>query len=213
LLIYREEDRYNIELEVRKLKGISELPFTSEDDPKMKFILDKAIIAVECENSLWRAKMMPDYDTPLTPQKRLNGRKGLKKTAVVPTIIIKDEDRIPLKIWQEKIKIPIHIWHVFFDLGYGIQLDNAEMLFKNGDIEPKEQIFQAPSGATTKKIIYKIYYRHAYPLATAVEEPVLVADSITDKNGHILPYVRFVGGKFQISIEALQILDSVCSSR
>jgi hypothetical protein len=42
-----------------------------------------------------------------------------------------------------------------------------------------------------------------------VEEPKLVADSITDKNGHILPYVRFVGGKSQLRDAALAVLDSI----
>ncbi len=208
LLIYRAKDRTKIDSAVKALNGISELPFTTEDDPKMQDLLEHAIIAVECENSLWRAKQMPDYSSPLTPQKRLGGRNGLKKTAVVPTIIIKEEDREPLRNWQKKRKIPIHVWHAFFDEAYGISLADAELLFVHGDIAPTEQVFQAPGGATTKKVIYKIYYRHAYRLATTVEEPRLVADSITDKNGHILPYVRFVGGKSRLSEQALSVLDS-----
>jgi hypothetical protein len=172
-------------------------------------LLQYAVIAVECENSLWRARQMPDYSSPLTPQKRLGGRNGLKKTAVTPTIIIKEEDREPLKIWQEQRKIPIHVWHSFFDEAYGIAFADAERLFTNGDIEPTVQVFQAPGGATTKKVIYKIYHRHAYSLATTVDEPQLVADSITDKNGHILPYVRFVGGKTQLNEKVLTILDSI----
>jgi len=213
LLIYRTRDKGRVDSAVKALNGISELPFTPEDDPKMQDLLEHAIIAVECENSLWRAKQMPDYASPLTPQKRLDGRNGLKKTAVVPTIIIKEEDREPLKSWQKKRRIPIHVWHAFFDEAYGISFADAERLFTCGDIEPTEQVFQAPGGATTKKVIYKIYYRHAYPLATTVEEPKLVADSITDKNGHILPYVRFVGGKSQLSEQALAVLDSVKEDR
>ncbi len=209
LLIYRTKDKDRVDSAVKALNGISELPFTPEDDLKMQDLLEHAIIAVECENSLWRAKQMPDYASPLTPQKRLGGREGLKKTAVVPTIIIKEEDREPLITWQKQRKIPIHVWHAFFDEAYGISLADAERLFTRGDIEPTEQVFQAPGGATTKKVIYKIYYRHAYPLATTVEEPLLVADSITDKNGHILPYVRFVGGKSRLSEQALKVLDSV----
>lgn len=213
LLIYRTRDKGRVDSAVKALNGISELPFTPEDDPKMQDLLEHAIIAVECENSLWRAKQMPDYASPLTPQKRLGGRDGLKKTAVVPTIIIKEEDREPLKTWQKKRKISIHVWHAFFDEAYGISFADAERLFTRGDIEPTEQVFQAPGGATTKKVIYKIYYRHAYPLATTVEEPKLVADSITDKNGHILPYVRFVGGKSQLSAPALAVLDAVKEDR
>ncbi len=209
LLIYRVQDRAKVDAAVKGLNGLSELPFTTEDDAKMQDLLDHAVIAVECENSLWRAKQMPDYATPLTPQKRLDGRNGLKKAAVLPTIIIKEEDRTPLKNWQSKRNIPIHVWHAFFDESFGISLDDAEELFSRGDIKPTEQVFQAPGGATTKKLIYKIYYRYAYPLATTVEEPQLVADAITDKNGHILPYVRFVGGKSVLSAEALSVLDSL----
>ncbi|MCG3175046.1 MAG: hypothetical protein GMKNLPBB_03380 [Myxococcota bacterium] len=213
LLIYRAKDRPKVESAVKALNGISELPFTAEEDTKMQDLLEHAIIAVECENSLWRAKQMPDYASPLTPQKRLGGRDGLKKSAVVPTIIIKDEDCGPLKSWQNKRKIPIHVWHAFFDEAYGISFADAERLFTCGDIEPTEQVFQAPGGATTRKVIFKIYYHHAYPLAETVEEPELVADSITDKNGHILPYVRFVAGKSKLSEQALAILDSVKKDR
>ncbi|MDI6776588.1 MAG: AccI family restriction endonuclease [Syntrophales bacterium] len=209
LLIYRVQDKAKVDSAVKELNGLSELPFTPEDDSKMQDLLEHAVLAVECENSLWRAKQMPNYNTPLTPQKRLDGRLGLKKGAVLPTIIIKEEDRSPLRTWQRDRKIPIHIWHAFFDEAYGISLADAEKLILRGDIEPTKQVFQAPGGATTEKVIYKIYYRHAYPLATTIEEPQLVADSITDKNGHILPYVRFVGGKSKLSVEALSVLDSL----
>ncbi len=209
LLIFRVKERLKVDAAVKELNGLGELPFTAEDDPKMQNLLENAVIAVECENSLWRAKQMPDYATPLTPQKRLGGKCGLKKAAVLPTIIIKEEDRAPLKRWQSQRKIAIHIWHAFFDVSFGISLVDAETLLARGDIEPTEQVFQAPGGATTKKVIYKIYYRHAYPLATTVDEPRLVADSITDKNGHILPYVRFVGGQSRLCAEALSVLDEV----
>jgi hypothetical protein len=209
LLIYRVKEKEEVDAVVKELGGLSELPFTSEDNEKMQALLKRALIAVECENSLWRAKQMPDYAAPLKPQKRLGGRFGLKKNAVLPTIIIKEEDRKPLSAWQSGRKVPIHVWHAFFDVSYGISLIAAEKLISNGDISPYEQVFQAPGGATTRKVIYKIYYQHAYPLATTVEEPKLIADSITDKNGHILPYVRFVGGRSELSSDALSLLDGL----
>ncbi|MDI6774183.1 MAG: AccI family restriction endonuclease [Verrucomicrobiota bacterium] len=208
LLVCHIENKVKVDSVVRELGGMSELPFTPEDDAKMQHLLGHAVIAVECENSLWRAKQMPDYAVPLTPQKRLGGRLGLKGKAVQPTIMIKEEDREPLRAWQKKRRIPIHIWHVFFDEAHGISLTRAEQLISGGDIEPKKQTYQAPGGATTEKVIYKIYYRHAYPVAVTVEDPKLIVDSITDKNGHILPYVRFVGGKSELSTEALSVLDS-----
>lgn len=209
LLIFPANTRSSVECIIHQLGGLTELPFTSEHDPRMQTLLGQALLAVECENSLWRATKMPDFSTPMTPQKRLNGKPGLKKNAVLPTVIIKLEDREPLRKWQREQGIPIHIWHAFFDVAYGISFDKAEHLITTGEIEPTRQVFQAPGGAATAKVIYKIYYHHGYSLATTVIEPQLVADSITDKSGHILPYVRFVGGKSQLTDEALALLSEL----
>lgn len=138
--------------------------------------------------------------------KRLGGKLGLAKTAVIPTVIIKEEDRQPLLSWQNENQIPIHIWHVFFDRAYGIALDETERLISEGLILPTEQTFQAPGGATTRKAIYKHYYHYAYLLGTAIEAPTLFPDFVQDKNGHILPFVRFEGGSLQFTDEALNLL-------
>jgi hypothetical protein len=207
LLVFRQSDEVSVKEVVQKLGGIQELPFISEEDMNIKEILSRAVLAVECENSLWRASRMPDYESELKPQRRLGGQLGLKKSAVLPTVIIKEEDRLPLRKWQEQRGIKIHIWHVFYDLAFGLALDTAEDLLVSGKIEPTVQTFQAPSGATSRKTIYKFYYHYAYSLGEAKEEPVLVSAYIEDKNGHILPYVRFEGGSLVISSEALQVLD------
>ena len=131
---------------------------------------------------------------------------GLAKNAVLPTVIIKEEDRIPLSGWQEENKIPIHVWHVFYDRAYGLAFDEAERLVKEGYIEPTIQTFQAPGGATTKKVIYKYYYHYAYPLGIAIERPKLISACIEDKNGHILPYVKFEGGSLEITHDAINLL-------
>jgi hypothetical protein len=78
-------------------------------------------------------------------------------------------------------------------------------LVDDGLILPTEQVFQAPGGATTKKAIYKYYYHYAYPLGIANERPQLVPAFIEDKNGHILPYVKFEDGSLEITNEALNI--------
>lgn len=213
LLIFRKTDQQAIEKLIGNLGGLSELPFTVEDNKGIKEILSKAVVAIECENSLWKGQLMPDYRTEMKPQKRLGGKLGLKKNAVLPTIIIKEEDREPLQAWQDSNDIPIHVWHVFFDMAFGLALDEAQRLIEEGYILPTEQTFQAPGGATTKKLLYKFYYHYGYPLGDALEEPELIAKSITDKNGHILPYVHFEGGEMSMRDEALNILRKFANAK
>jgi hypothetical protein len=213
LLILRACDKAALEQDITGAGGLSELPFIAEDDKRMTAILRRALIAVECENSLWRGRKMPDFNTPLRPQKRLGGNPGLKKGAVLPNIIIKEEDRDPLRQWQKKRRVPIHVWHVFFDLAYGLSFDRAEELVAQNLTEPTVQVFQAPGGATTRKTIFKHYYHYGYPLGTSVEEPRLLPAFVEDKNGHILPYVTFDGGQLRLSEPALQTLRAIADRR
>ena len=75
------------------------------------------------------------------------------------------------------------------------------------------QTYQAPSGPTTTKTIYKHCYRHAYPLGSSQTDPNPAPDYIEDKNGHILPYVRFTGGRLQLTPEALTVLDHLAGKQ
>ncbi len=118
LLIFKKPDEKAVKKILESIGGTQKLPFIQET--KLQPLLDKAIVAVECENSLWKSKKMPDYATEFSAQKRLGGKLGLKKSAVLPTIIIKEEDRKPLKLWQKQNPVPIHIWHVFYDQAFGI---------------------------------------------------------------------------------------------
>ena len=206
LLVFKIADKPFVDKFIADIGGEEELPFISED--KLQPLIQKAIIAVECENSLWVAEKMPDFKTPMKAQKRLGGKLGLAKTAVLPTVIIKEEDRLPLSKWQEENKIPIHVWHVFFDRAFGLSFNEAQRLVNEGFILPTEQVFQAPGGATTKKAIYKYYYHYAYPLGISSERPQLIPAFIEDKNGHILPYVKFEGGFLEIANEALNVLNN-----
>lgn len=204
LLVFKIANKPLVDKFLSNIGGEAELPFITED--KLQDLISKALIAVECENSLWVAEKMPFYNVPMKAQKRLGGKLGLAKNAVLPTVIIKEEDRIPLSKWQEQNKIPIHVWHVFFDRAYGLSFNEAQRLVKDGLILPTEQVFQAPGGATTKKAIYKYYYHYAYPLGIANERPKLIPAYIEDKNGHILPYVKFEGGLLEITPDAVNLL-------
>ncbi|MCX7804922.1 MAG: AccI family restriction endonuclease [Planctomycetota bacterium] len=213
LLIFSGSSRQVVESLLQKVGGVRELPFISEDADSIRKLLNLALLAVECENSLWKARLMPDYGADLKPQKRLNGKPGLKKTAVLPTIILKEEDREPLLKWQKANKIPVHIWHVFYDMAFGLSLNEAQGLIERKLILPTEQIFQAPGGATTIKRIYKIYYHYGYLLGNSIQEPDLRAKFIEDRNGHILPYVHFEGGRMALSGDALKILRELENAR
>lgn len=90
----------------------------------------------------------------------------------------------------------------------GAWSEERDELISRGLIEPTIQTFQAPAGATAKKIIYKFYYHYAYPLGQSTEEPNLVPAHIEDKNGHILPFVKFEGGSLELSQEALAVLEA-----
>lgn len=204
LLFFARQEKDFVDKFLREIGGVDELPFTPESN--LQPLIKKATIAIECENSLWVAEKMPAFDKPLKPQKRLGGKPGLSKTAVLPTVIIKEEDRRPLLLWQAENQIPIHIWHVFFDRAYGLALNEAERLLAEGLILPTEQIFQSPNGAITTKAIYKFYYHYAYLLGVAVESPTLIPDFVQDKNGHILPFVRFAGGKLEFSQSVWEVL-------
>jgi hypothetical protein len=207
LLIFDRSEHDFVEEFLHDVGGSSELPFINEHD--LRELIAKAKLAIECENSLWIAEKMPGFGASLKPQKRLQGKYGLAKNAVLPTVIIKEEDRKPLYRWQQEHGVCLHIWHVFFDRAYGLAFDEAERLVHEGYILPTEQVFQAPGGAITKKAIYKHYYHYAYPLAVATETPRLIPEFIQDKNGHILPYVKFEGGSLNLTSEAITILQSL----
>jgi hypothetical protein len=195
------------------LEGEQIFPFISEDDELIQSLLSLAIIATECENSLWKAQDMPNYGEALRPMRRLGGKPGLPKATIVPTVRIKEEDRKRLMIWETNNKVPIHIWHVFFDLAFGLSLKEANRLIDEGLIDPTINTFQAPGGSTTKKAIYKFYYHYAYPLAHSTEEPSVEAKYIIDKNGHILPYVTFKGGSLDIDDTTIQVLTRIAEGK
>lgn len=211
LLLFRSEDRITAESIIAEIGGAPELPFTREDDPRMVRLLALAVVAIECENSLWKVQLMKDYGSTLRPQKRLGGKMGLPKSAVLPTVIIKEEDRDKIREWQTARGVPIHVWQAFYDKAYGVSFDNAEALINTGQITPTIQTYQAPNGIIQKKLTYRIYYQHGYVLGESIEEPTLIAASITDPNGHIMPYVRFTGGNLRLLGDGIQVLNNLAA--
>jgi len=185
--------------------SLENIPFTPEES--LGFLLSKALIAVEVENSLWIASQMPDYGKG-TPLIKLGHPElfGFSKNKKVPTVIIKDEDLGPLSLWESQRKVPIFIFHVFHDQAYYISLQRARWLIAEAVISSTKQTFYAPGGPTTHKLIYKIWYTLAHPLGTMTQAPEMTAKFVQDKNGHILPYVHFSGGEMSLSLKVLEEL-------
>jgi AccI restriction endonuclease len=204
LLIFQEKDRAFVESFVAGFGGFAELPFVSET--ALKELISKALLGIECENSLWVAGDMPAFNKPMKAQKRLGGKLGLSKTDVLPTVIIKEEDRQPLLRWQTEHQKPIHIWHVFFDRAYGLALEEAERLVEEGLILPE---FQPPDYFPERKKAFSFYYHYAYLVGTFIEEPHFVAEMYQEENGQLVPYAKLEGGMLRLSGVANEILNDV----
>jgi AccI restriction endonuclease len=209
LLILARETYETIRNDVRRI-GVENIPFTPEKD--LRFLIDGSVCAVEVENSLWVSKAMPHYGKG-RPSKADAKLTVFLRSQKVPTVIIKDRDLKPLRVWQRNCNVPIYVFHVFFDQGFFISFDRALSLIKKKIVEVTEQTFFAPGGATTKKGIYKIWYTLASPLGEIVESPNLTSKVVQDRNGHILPYVHFSGGRLDLSREINDELDKLAHAK
>lgn len=158
LLVFRREDQPAAERLVESLGGEGELPFTSDADDRVQALLDRAILAVECENSLWYASKMPSYGKEMSAKRLAEGKTGFAKSAVLPTIIVKDEDVGRLNAWQSHHRTPIHVWHVFFDRAFGVAFDEAKTWLHPGESpkrcrRSKHLVAPRPRRSFTKSII------------------------------------------------------------
>src|SRR5262249_48204448 len=115
----------------------------------------------------------------------------------------------PLSVWQGEWNVPIYVFHVFYDQGFFISFDRALDLIKRKIVEVTEQVFFAPGVATTRKGIYKIWYTLASPLGEIVKKADLTSKVVQDKNGHILPYVHFSGGRLDLAKEIIAELEKL----
>lgn len=209
LLIAPRARREEIDRIVSEVGGAAELPFLEETDSRLRRLLRLSILAVECESSPSCAREMPDYGKPLRPRRRLDGKPGLPKAAILPTIDLEHEDLDRLATWQDEHALPIHLWKVFHDCAFGIGLDEARRVIDTGLIEATKRTFQTPDGASADQANYEIYHHYAYESGRLTTEPRLLAESIEGRNGQILPYVRIEGGDLELTDGALGPLDSL----
>jgi len=91
LLILPQADYEVIRLQLEDI-GLADLPFTSEED--LAFLRSRAIAAAEVENSLWVARMMPDYG------------KGVKLTELIAKTrrFRKAESKTEWEAWTRNVR-------------------------------------------------------------------------------------------------------------
>ena len=206
LLVFKRDDFNKIDKLLKSIGGEEKIQFTEEKNSLIQELLEYSFMGIECEQSLWKVSKMKDFNRELTPQKRLDGKLGLPKTAITANIMIKEEDKDRLQNWQKKNDIKIHVWHVFYDKAYGIKLDAAMKLVEDGLIEPTIQVFNEQHGGQTKKIMYKIYNNYAYFIGDIINQPKVNSGTLEADNGKIYPYAYFSDGDLNFSNELLNEL-------
>lgn len=186
---------------------------TIRSDEELEPIVRTSLCGIEAENSLWVAEKMRDFNSTL-PLTRLQ--------IVAPRIWVKEEDSDALLQWTQKFDKLIFVVQVFYDRAYMIGLEKllARVAQINGAADAREKrrlqkelgiIFQqqgyvdSRTGQASKKLVYTAHHTLGVCFGTVVEEPVAVPEVIKADNGKIMPYVRFRGGRLDMTDEALTV--------
>jgi len=202
LLVYDKAGFEWASAQVRERVGTLEELATTPSEEFMD-VIAKAKLAVEVENSLWVTKQMPGYGKKFRRYVRGKKKGLLKPDGIVPTIIVKKEDIPGLNEWQRSFGIPIYVVHVFYDRGYFIRFRDIFEAMERGDIGFEEQKYTNPDGtASSPKQIIKVPYILCKDFGE-VREPELVPKTFIDKNGKVMTYVVFRGGKIDLSDELI----------
>jgi hypothetical protein len=125
----------------------------------------------------------------------------LKSVGPAPTIIVKQEDIGRLSNWQSTYAVPISVVHIFYDKGYFIRFDDILSHIAMGDIGFETQKFSNPDGTTSAaKEIVKVPYVLCKEFGD-VSEQGLEPRTFVDKNGKVMTYVTFTGGRVQLAAD------------
>ncbi len=187
---------------------------TIVDEQVFEPVVRRAVCGIEAENSLWVAKKMPDF-TSKTPLARLD----LKS----PNIWVKDQDLPCLLVWMHHHQKPILVVQVFYDLAYAVPLLDvlARIEVIQSEREPKARIAaQKQAGVVfrkqgytdsrtneaEKKLVYVTHHSTATLFGELQDTVTPKAQVLVEKNGKILPYVAFEGGRLRLTDEALELL-------
>lgn len=207
LLLYDKTtfDWAQVELENR-LGSVEKMAQTSSG--QLRDVIMRARAALEIENSLWVTEKMPGFGKPFSRYIRGKNEGRLKPAGIIPTIIVKEEDVPRLRQWQAEYEVPIYVVHIFYDRGYFIKFNDVLALLDSGELGMETQRFTNPDGtASTPKQIVKVPYILCKEFGL-VSGPELVPRTFVDKNGKVMTYVTFSGGKIQLAPAVFEEWDS-----
>jgi len=220
-----------------RLEGIEDPTLTSDD--KLQHVLERAIAAIEAENSLWRARRMPDFGRfPVTRAK-----------FVAPTIIVKAEDTGRLLAWEKHYVIPVCVVQVFYDLSFIVTLRQivegvyqveaslsgealptlgiapvddrtrkreAQRVQREKGVFISEQRFtDSRTGRALSKMLYRIHHCVAIPFGELDlnDQPTPKPEVVEEPNGKLIPYVAFKGGSLILDPAAEALFDKLASEK
>jgi hypothetical protein len=206
---------------------------TLATDTDLQPYLEVAVCAIEAENSLWRSKKMPDYGkTKLTKLSFVAPTVIVKKEDAPELLAWQNHFLIPICVVQAFFDaayiIELNtILQAVTDINNtrisetGMESLDQKNLKKAFEAQQKqlgvfitEQAFSdSRTGTSTKKTIYRAHYSIAkeFGVVPNDQQPIPEASVLEEANGKIMSYVRFKGGKLNISPEATTLFDELAN--
>lgn len=191
---------------------------TTASDEVLAPVVGRAVCGIEAENSLWVAKEMRDFATtvPLT-----------RKDPKSPNIWVKDQDAPGLRVWMYHHQKPVVVVQVFYDAAYAMALHDILRLAKRVEGAPAAQreakgkelglfvkvqsYIDSRTGVATRKKVFVVHHSIATPFGDLQGKVSTDAKVIFGKNGKIMPYVHFSGGRLQITGEGERLLERIAA--
>ncbi len=190
---------------------------TVAPDRELSGVLRHTICGVECENSPWKTEKMPDAKSTL-PLKKLN--------VIAPRIWVKEEDTDRLTRWSRRFRKPVVVVQVFFDRAYMVLyrtlISRARRIRKvwrgekRNDLQKRLGVIlvewpypDSRTGRTTNKLVYTCHHTLGVCFGAFSRSPRAVPNVITEKNGKMMPYVKFAGGSLRVSRDGLKLFRRV----
>ncbi len=229
LLVYRLKDLTKKEIALLQkpdaLVKEDREKFSNKGD--LKFVLDKALAALEIEFSPYKASEMKQrHWEPKTPEQWEKRPLKHANPPTAPNIWVKEEDLAKLVAWAASHRVPILVVHIFNQEGFAITLKEIARFdesYKNAGNDGKRRMLQVTGGIFKKIQNYdRVDAQGAGEQKTVFVVTPAVAIKVGDITGvkvkaqlgvssskKYVSHVLFKGGKLEASKEFLELLTHI----